>query len=392
MIIIIVLCTCDLFYKMEDDIIPAHFEPVAWKDSMIFLATDNGPCQVQLWDTETCTLVKRYMFSMNDRYMYIGEMAVDNDCFWINLVGKSETLIQVNAATGTVRRINIDMQARYLQYIEGYLWVFNPHIPREGMRVRQYDREGTLIQSFAITQYAIDHVPYKSIHYINGDFLVPVRKYIRKEETGNCHYIANLSKGGELYEIPLESLYPGTMFNDIENIIYDSFLIPPDPKECAFYWHQNIEYASILFVNARKNWRWYYNMDSYIPLELSGPVITYHRDGDRSDFYFNITGDYIFTGGRILKQLDDNPTFRGLEIGVYPVGGGDEIEFFRLWNSNQITYAKKNGKTWFAKNIWSWDYENDKWNLNGEIEAYFLDEINVKLYRVNAGGDIYPVI
>jgi hypothetical protein len=51
-----------LGYDIKEDIIPSSFEPVAWKDSMIFLATDEGPCQVQLWDTETRTLVKRYVF------------------------------------------------------------------------------------------------------------------------------------------------------------------------------------------------------------------------------------------------------------------------------------------------------------------------------------------
>ena len=40
------MSSCNL---MGNDNIPTHFEPVAWKDSMIFLATNEGPAQVQIW-------------------------------------------------------------------------------------------------------------------------------------------------------------------------------------------------------------------------------------------------------------------------------------------------------------------------------------------------------
>lgn len=190
---------------MGDDHIPASFEPVAWKDSMVFLATDNGPCQVQLWDTETRTLVRRYMFSMEDRYMYIGEMAVDKERFWIALCGNNETLVQVDAASGEVRRIALDIRPRYLQYIDGALWVFDPHSPWEGFKARRLNREGALEQSLTIDRHDIDFVPYESVLRIDGDFLVPIRTY---PNVGNCFYIANLSRG-VLTEIPLETLYPG---------------------------------------------------------------------------------------------------------------------------------------------------------------------------------------
>jgi hypothetical protein len=376
---------------MEDDVIPARFEPVAWKDSMIFLAT-NEPCQVQLWDTETRTLVSRYMFSMKDRYMTIGDMAVDKERFWISLNGNSETLVQVDVASGEVRKISLDIRPRYLQYIEGALWVFDPHSPWEGFKARRLDREGVLEQSLTINRHDIDHVSGKSILRVDGDFLVPLRTNPDAENAGNCHYIANLSKGGVLTEIPLETLYPSPLLENLDKVVYDSVLNPPNPNQSSLYWYEDApEYASVMFTQSTLLWLWYYRVESYTPLRLSSPVITSHQQGDRTSFYINEAGKYLFVGGRLLRQLKDDPTYNGLEIGVYPAEGGEEISYFRLRDSNQITYAKRNGETWFAKNIWSWDYGQDKWNFEGETEAYILDEVNVKLYRVRADGVVVLV-
>jgi hypothetical protein len=372
---------------MEDDIIPARFEPVAWKDSMIFLATDEGPCQVQLWDTETRTLVRRYRFDMKDRVMYIGDMAVDKECFWISLVGHGETLVQVDAESGTVRKIALDIRPRYIQYIEGSLWVFDPHSPRGGSKARRLSREGKLEQSVTIDRYDIDFVPYKSVICVGGDFLVPVRTNPDAKDTSNCFYIANLSQEGALTEIPLETLYPGPLLENLDDVVYDSVFHPPDPNQSALTWYGDmLGYADVIFPSSSLIWRWYYKVESYMPLRLSGPIITHHRQGNRSNLYINETGEHLFAGGRLLAQLKDEPEYSGLEIGVYPKEGGEELSYFRLWNSNQIAYAKRDGETWFAKNIWSWEYQRDKWNFEGETEAYILDEINVKLYRVNADG------
>jgi hypothetical protein len=376
---------------MEPDVIPSSFEPVAWKDSMIFLAT-NEPCQVQLWDTETRTLVRRYMFSMKDRYVYIGDMAVDKERFWISLNGNSETLVQVDAASGEVRKIALNIRPRYLQYINGALWVFDPHSPWEGFKARRLNREGALEQSLTIDRHDIDFVPYKSILCIDGDFLVPIQTNPDAKDAGICHYIVDLSKGGTLTEIPLMTLYPDPLLENLGNVIYDSVFQPPDPNQSTLSWYEDAPgYADVMFYQSSVIWRWYYRVESYMPLQLSGPVITSHRQGNRGDLYLNETGEYLFIGGRLSRQLEDDPAYFGLEIGVYPAEGGEEISYFRLWNSNQITYAKRNGETWFAKNIWSWDYERDKLNLDGETEAYILDEINVKLYRVRADGAVVLV-
>jgi len=377
---------------MGDDVIPDSFEPVVWKDSMIFLATDNGPCQVQLWDTETRTLVRRYMFgSMQGSYIYIDQMETDKECFWVGLVGKNETLVRVDVTSGTVSKIALDIRPRYLQYIDGALWVFDPHSPWEGFKVRRLSREGALEQSLTIDRHDIDVVPYKSILRVDGDFLVPIRTNPDAEDAGNCCYIANLSRG-TLTEVPVETLYPGTLLDNLGDVMYDSVSKPPDPNQGVLYWYGDAPgYADVLFVQSTLLWRWYYRVESYAPLRLSGPLITHHRQGDRSNLYLSRTGDYLFAGGRLLRYPEDDPTYSGLEIGVYPAEGGEELSFFRLWNSNQITYAKRNGETWFAKNIWSWDYENDKWNFDGETEAYILDEINVKLYRVSANGTVVLV-
>jgi hypothetical protein len=383
--VLAVLCAACID-TVGDDVIPTHFEPVAWKDSMIFLATNEGPCQVQLWDTETRRLVKRYMFSMEDRVMSIGDMTADKGRFWISLDGKSETLVQVDAASGKVSKIDLDIQPCYLQYVEGVLWVFEPYSSREGFRIRRLNRDGVLVQSLTIKKPDVELALSKSIVYVGGSFLVPIRTNPDAKNAGNCIYIANLSKGGELTEVPPEALYPGPLLGNLGNVIYD-YWNTPDPNRSAMYWYKDAPgYATVTFSPASLSWYWYYKVESYLPLKLSGPIITHHRQGDRTSLYISETEKYLFTGGRLINQLEDDPTYAGMEIGIYPKEGGEVLGFFRLWNSNQIAYAKRDGETWFAKNIWSWDYGRDKWNFAGETEAYILDEANVKLYRVKADG------
>ena len=380
--------------SMPDDVIPTRFEPVAWKDSMIFLATNDGPCQVQLWDTETRTLVRRYMFSMKDRYMTIGDMTVDKERFWISLDGKNETLVQVDVASGKVNKIALDIRPNGLHYVGGALWVFEPDTPSlKGFRVRRLNRDGKLELSMTINRHDIEFVPHKSTIYVDGNFFVPIHTNPDAKNVDNCFYIANLSRGGVLTKIPLETLYPGPLLENLGNVVYDSIFYPPDPNHSALYWYKDAPgYAHVLFTECTDTWHWYYKVESYMPLQLSSsPIITYHRQGDRSGWYISQLGEHLFVGGRLARQMDDEPEYYGLEIGVYPKEGGEELSFFRLRNSNQITYAKRNGETWFAKNIWSWDYEHDKWNLEGETEAYILDEINVKLYRVKADGTVVLV-
>lgn len=330
---------------VEDDQIPSHFEPVAWKDSMIFLATDEGPCQVQLWDTETSKLVKRYMFGMKGRYMMIDDMEVDKECFWINLMGKNEHLIRVNAASGEVHKIAINIRPRFFQYIEGSLWVYDPDSPWEGIKFRRLNREGKLEQSLTINRRDIEFIPKKSIFCVNDELLFPIQTNPDAKNVSNCLYIANLSKGGTLTEIPLEKIYPLSLLEKLDSVVFDYISYPPDPNQGALSWYTDAPGYADVFMPSLLNWRWFYKIESYMPLQLSTPIITYHRQESRSNLYINKIGAYLFIGGRLLHYPKDDDTYSGLEIGVYLAEGGEELSFFRLWNSNQITYAKKNGKT-----------------------------------------------
>ena|GEM_PF-5421214 len=258
----------------------------------------------------------------------------------------------------------------------------------EGLRFFRLNRDGELEQTVTIDMRYIDFVPNESILLIDSDFLVPIQMF----EIGGSdrYYIVNLSKGGELTEIPLETLYPDPLLENFSTVVYDSIFYPPDPSQStAFFWYEE-GYADVLFTSAALIWRWYYKIESYTPLKLSGPLTTYHRHGDRANLYLSKTGDYLFVGGSMKSRLEDGSSFQGHEISVHPAEGGDELVVFRLWNSND-RYVKRNGETWFAKDIWSWDYLTEKWDFIGETEAYILDEINLELYRVGVNGDVVLV-
>jgi hypothetical protein len=380
-------CLCALAFLYAscnftgDDIIPTNFEPVAWKDSMIFLATDEGPPQVQIWDTETRTLVRRVMFPEN---MFFGNSIVtDKECAWLILVGRKEHLIQLNAITGKINTVNLDINPNEMQFINGVLWVWNPYSNRSnGVRFRMFDRTGKLQQSVTMNLHGIDRVGQDSIVYIDGNFLIPLRTFHGR------FYIANLSKGGAPTEIPLKTLFPGGLLENFSTVVYDPWVYPPDPRESSLRFYEE-GYTDIIFSSAELIWRWYYKIESYIPFKLSDPLITYHRHGNRSNLFLSRTDNHIFVGGG-LKGRGSSTNFNGVEIGVYPAEGGEELMYFRLLQGNNH-YVKRESEIWVAKDIWLFNYETNQWNFKGETEAYFLDKINLKLYRVSANGTVVLV-
>ena len=379
--ILAVLCcaSCYLSAPEGEDEIPSGFPPVAWKDSMVFLATTN-PSQVQLWDTETRTLVRQYLFPQAAE-MDITEMAADKDCFWINIIRRKNHLIKVNVSAGTVQELAIDIRPVYLQYIEDALWVFDLPDPWKGFNARRLNREGAVEQSVTVKRNDIDFVQYKDIIFVDGSFLVPIQTNPYDKKNGTCFYIANLSKGGALTPVPVGDLYPSGFS---EAAIYDA-ISKPDPWQIGFNWYPE-GYADVLFLHSEILWRWFYKVESFLPLKLSGPIITHHRQGDRSNFYLATTAQNLFIGGRLLRHPADDAAFDGLEIGVYPPEGGEEIKALRLRGGNQLIYARKNGETWFGKDIWTWDYEKNQQGPDAPVEAYRFDETNARLYRVSANG------
>jgi hypothetical protein len=126
-----VLAACPFFFPdAADDELPQHYEPVAWNDDLIFLAT-NSPCQVQIWNTKSRTLVQQYEYPTTNG-LYIEDMAVNGERFWGVMVGKQRQLIQVNAATGEWKKIKLDIPPINIGYAGDYLWVFTLPNPREG--------------------------------------------------------------------------------------------------------------------------------------------------------------------------------------------------------------------------------------------------------------------
>jgi hypothetical protein len=366
--------------EMSRDEIPSSFPPVVWKDSMIFLATSN-PSQVQLWDTETRKLVQQYLFPQPGMDIY--EMTVDKDRFWLHLVRREGHLIQVDVATGNVQKIAIDIRPDYLQYVGNALWVFDYPDPRKGLPARRLNREGVVEQSLRILQDDIGLVLHKNIIFVDGNYLVPIHTNSERKNDSAFVYIANLTQGGSLTPVQIEELYP-TGFPPVD--IYDSIFEEPEPWESTLALYPQ-GYADVLFVESEVVWRWFYTVESFIPLKLSGPIITHHRQGNRSNFYLEKTGEHLFIGGRLLNYPADDPTYDGLEIGVYAAGGGgEELKALRLSNSNQLICARNDEETWFGKNIWTWDYEQNKWGPDDPVEAYILNKITARLYRVSADG------
>jgi hypothetical protein len=384
---------CDFFFPWgPDDELPQHYEPVAWNDNLVFLAV-NDPCRVQIWDTASRTLVRQYEYPSTN-LLYIEDMAVSGERFWAVMVGNQRQLIQVNAATGEWKKIDLDILPINIGYAGEYLWVFTLPNPREGVYVRQLNRDGELVRSLHIRQEGFETIDDNGIVYVNGEYLVNAKAYFttRSDEyLGKIFLVINLSRneGEAVATVPEENIFPPGF---LEETVYDDWLLAPHPSCGSIYFHGD-SLAEKAYISSELVWRWFCGVESYDPLRLSAPLVTVHQDGDRSNFYVSRTEQNIFIAGRLLTQLSAEPDYNGLEVGVYPADGGDEIKAMRMWESNQITYARKNGEVWFGKNLWTQN-PDFSWDRSGKPEAYVLDETNARLYRVSADGtsvEISPV-
>jgi hypothetical protein len=237
----------------------------------------------------------------------------------------------------------------------------------------------------------LEFINDNGILYVNGEYLINATVYFSdmwaNENKGYC--LINLSKNEDeaVAMVPVENIFPPGF---LEETVYDDPLPPPHPSRGIVYFHKDSKFAEKAYHPPEWSWRWYCRIESYDPLKLSDPVVTVHEEGNRSDFYVGETDRNIFVAGRLLTLISDDPDFYGLEVGVYPAGGGEEIKALRMWASNQITYAKKNGTTWFGKNIWI-ENPDYTWDYSGKPEAYMLDEETARLYRVSANGTMVEI-
>ena len=103
---------------------------------------------------------------------------------------------------------------------------------------------------------------------------------------------------------------------------------------------------------------------------------------------YNIDLDNIFITGRVL--CDDPEGFSGLEIGMYPATGGEEIKRCRLPEGNQLYCHMTEDATWFSKNLFEYiDHpypEKPEWNTNTTAGIYKLDYKTKQVYEFNADG------
>ena len=121
-------------------------------------------------------------------------------------------------------------------------------------------------------------------------------------------------------------------------------------------------------------------------IEYTG--IRFAKEYSKSMFSVAEYKDNIFITGRVLHG--DPEGFSGLEIGMYPAEGGDEIQRCRLLGGNQLYCHMTEDATWFSKNLFEYiDHpypEKPEWNTNTVPGIYKLDYKTQQVYEYNADG------
>jgi hypothetical protein len=90
-----------------------------------------------------------------------------DDCFWVILIREQQHLLKVNAATGDVQEIKLDITPMFVRCVEDTLWAFSAGAIN-GCDIRQLDREGRVQKSLNIRHDAIDFIDFPGVKHIYG--------------------------------------------------------------------------------------------------------------------------------------------------------------------------------------------------------------------------------
>ena len=109
--------------------------------------------------------------------------------------------------------------------------------------------------------------------------------------------------------------------------------------------------------------------------------ICYDKEDTRTMFSVSEQKEFIYITG---NSSYDN--YSGLETGLYPSSGGEQIKRVRLPNANQLYCTMKEDCAWFSKDLYTQDPITLKWDKSNTPQIYKLDYKEQQVYQYNADG------
>lgn len=403
--ILLTLGSCSFYSPKPDRYYFNKMEPIEWKDEYVFSATWY-PSQIQVWNSKTNKLEHTYELCTDNenwvnnksRYMDVFCMSVINKCIWFVGVGLQTSLIRLEVETGEMKYIDLDFVPEEVVAIsegnngKGAIVVASYADPRFGVKVNVLDTEGNILVKSDIEFNYIEMYSLKNCFYEDGNYYVLCCEDYKSTKDYLAKYkIVKLIDNNKAYftdDIPIdiiinEQTYDKFFKNNVED--FNSALSLSTSKL------ETNRFAVLTLSDVDDTYnvrRCLFKVNSLKNNDIKYTGIRFAKEYSKSMFSVAEYKDNIFITGRVLHG--DPEGFSGLEIGMYPATGGEEIKKCRLPEGNQLYCHMTEDATWFSKNLFECiDHpypEKQEWNTNTVPGIYKLDYKTQQVYEYNADG------
>lgn len=379
MVLVASLASCrGWFEPAPDRELFGDYEPLKWKDSYIFAATNYYPPQVQVWDTADgeVKFVRSYNLWVDKRDLTIWDLAVLNRVVWVAASGMQRNLLRLDVQSGELRFLDLDIGPEFVHAIpegedgKGCIVTSTYCDSRIGVAVRFLDTEGNTIRKCNVEYRGLNAVSPAAVVYEGGRYYTTAAtdtmfdvgtnpsgyKVIDYSESAG-RYVTELPSAG-----PLEGVQEVLNHAKLLELPYMvNFIVhPPSYPEDPCY------ATTGMFADGR---RFLFRCES-----LATPKFVYtgiSHTTARSIHSATQGGEKIFLTGR---TLDINYSdLNGLETGVYPASGGSQLKRIEMPDGNQLHCTELPECTWFSCNVWGTDKYGDFVDKGTIPRIYRLD-------------------
>ena len=387
MVLVASLASCrGWFEPAPDRELFGDYEPLEWKDSYIFAATNYYPPQVQVWDTADgeVKFVRSYNLWVDKRDLTIWDLAVLDKILWITAHGMQFNLIRVDLETGKTRFLDLDMTPHFVQAVpEGNgdrrcLVVSDYCHVREETAVCFINTDGEVIKRLSLPQKLYINTPSDVVYQAGGYFLTGMseKEYdLSNPPVATDFQILNYNASGQ-YASSLQGAIPTQTPAILEYIQKDASQaevsyrvtfnthLPGHPNAPVF-----VECGIITMGVSDFGRRFLLKCNSFNPPQFEYMGI--FQPAARSIHSATQGGEKIFLTGR---TLDINYSdLNGLETGVYPASGGSQLKRIEMPDGNQLHCTELPECTWFSCNVWGTDKYGDFVDKGTIPRIYRLD-------------------
>lgn len=379
--------SCVFEDKTPDNQVFTSFEPLEWSDNYIFAAT-NYPPSIQVWDKESCKLIKNYSlvknYKNNYRELFIWDMEVLGHSVWFIASGYQKNTIRFDIETGRLNYIQLDCKPEFIEICKENNSVLLSTVSAKhvGVAIRELDIQGNIINTYDIKHDDIKLNEVAGARYVNGNYYLTASKdddYTKEKQDEIGYRILCLKDSN--YSI--KDLCKDALIKDIE--------IELDKYISSFRIIQSYSSTAPIFVelsvlDAYNCCRNLYRINSFEPFDAEYTGIKYDGESARAMFSVTEKDESIYWTGRLLYG-----DISGLECARYLKEGGEEISAVQMPHSNQLYCARFEDCTWFSRDVYTQDDETLEWDKTGEPKIYKVDFINNKVFLYNSDGT-YEVV